>query len=117
MARRSANPSVRPRRRGYALLMVLLVLALAAAALAGVCRLSLEKAVRASRAAEDLQRRWGVITCRSVLLPRAEDVLSAAQADGPTAETRREIRLGDLSFTLVFGDEQAKANVNLLYRN
>ena len=34
----------------------------------------------------------------------------------PRPEVRREIRLGRQSFTLVFGDEQAKANVNRLYR-
>lgn len=94
--------------------MVLTVLAIAAAALAGICRMSLERAVRASRAEEDLQRRWAVATCRSVLLPRAEAVLASAAEPGP--EVRRDIRLGGQSFTLVFGDEQAKANVNRLYR-
>jgi hypothetical protein len=103
-----------PRRRGYILVMVLVVLAIAAAALAGICRLSLERAVQASRAEEDLQRRWAVMTFRSVLLPRAEAVLVSA-AD-PAPEVRRDIRLGGQPFTLVFGDEQAKANVNRLYR-
>ena len=51
-------------------------------------------------------------TCRSVLLPKAEAVLSAA--DPPAAEARRDLRLGGQTFTLVFGDEQAKANVNRL---
>jgi hypothetical protein len=113
---RTTQPRFRRRRgrRGYILVMVLVVLAIAAAALAGICRMSLERAVQASRAEEDLQRRWAVLTCRSVLLPKAEAVLVSAAEPAP--EVRREVRLGRQSFTLVFGDEQAKANVNRLYR-
>jgi hypothetical protein len=96
------------------LLLERLVLAIAATAMAGVCRMSLRKAVHARRAEEDLQRRWAVVSCQSMLLPNAEQVL--ARQPGPAAEARRDVRLGDQSFTLVFGDEQAKANVNLLYR-
>jgi hypothetical protein len=105
-------------RRGYALLLVLLVLAVAAAATAGVCRISLRKALHARRAEEDLQRRWAVVSCRAALLPRADSVLARAEREGaaPAAEVRRDVRLGGETLTLVFGDEQAKANVNLLYR-
>jgi hypothetical protein len=105
------------RHRGYVLVLTLLLLALAATALAGVCRLSLEKAVRATRAQEDLQRRWGVTSCRAALLPKAPMVL-ARSVDRPgdgRGEARMSFRLGGQSVTLVFGDEQAKANVNLLY--
>jgi hypothetical protein len=100
-------------RRGYVLLMVLFVLALAAAAMAGVCRWSLQKAVIASRAEAELRRRWAVVSCRAVLLPKAEAVLT--HNDNSTSDFRCAIRLGGQSFTLIFGDEQAKANVNLLY--
>ena len=94
--------------------MVLLLLAIAAAAMAGVCRASMEKSLRASRAQADLQRRWGVVTFQTVLLPRAERVLSREPT--PVAEVRRDVSLGGQAFTLVFGDEQAKANVNTLFR-
>ena len=107
------NGGAPARSRGYVLLLVLFVVALAAAAMAGICRMSLEKAVHASRAEAELHRRWAIITCRSVLLNKAEAVLSKAQ--GPVSEVRREIALGGLKYTLIFGDEQAKANVNLLY--
>lgn len=100
-------------RPGYVLLLVLFVLALAATAMTGVCRLSLEQAVHANRAEAELQRKWAVISCRSVLLPKAEAVLR--REDQPSSEVRRDVRLGSLSFTLIFGDEQAKANVNFLY--
>jgi hypothetical protein len=95
------------------LLLVLFVLAIASAAMATVCRLSLERGVQASRAATDLQRRWAVITARSVLLPKAQALLD--RAPDTARDVRRTLRLGGQSFTLVFADEQAKANVNLLY--
>lgn len=100
------------------LLLVLLVLAIAAAALAAVSRLSLRKALAARRAEEDLQRRWAVAGCRAVLLPKAEAVLSRTEKEtgAPAAEAHREVRIGGHELTLVFADEQAKANVNLLHR-
>src|SRR5665213_644488 len=107
------NRMVSSSRRGYVLLLALFVLALAAAAMAGVCRMSLEKAVQAGRAEADLRRRWAVISCRAVLLPKAEDILRGGT--NSVAEVRRSVRLNGHSITLVFGDEQAKANVNMLY--
>jgi hypothetical protein len=107
------NHSQRARRRGYVLLLVLFVVALAAAAMAGICRMCLEKAVHASRAEAELHRRWAVITCRSVLINKAEAMLSKERDS--ISEVRRDIRLGGSAYTLIFGDEQAKANVNLLY--
>lgn len=121
MTRLSPLPHVvtrRPRRSGgYVLLMVLLVLTISAAAAAGVCRMSLDKALRAARAEDDLQRRWGALSCRTTLLPKAERVLTAAEQPGskPSAEARLQLPLGRQTFTLIFGDEQAKANVNALY--
>jgi hypothetical protein len=100
--------------RGYVLLLTLMLLAIAAAALAGACRAALQKTLLASRAQEDLQRRWGVISCRAALLPKAERVL-AASGDRTSPETRLDVALGRQSMSLIFGDEQAKANVNLLY--
>jgi hypothetical protein len=97
------------------LLIVLMVLTIAGAVLAGVCRMSLERALFAERAQADLQRRWGVLTCQAVLLPKAEAVLSSS--DIPASEARRKLHLGGQELSLVFGDEQAKANVNVLYRD
>jgi type II secretory pathway component PulK len=100
-------------RHAYALLLVLFVIALAATAMAAVCRMSLEKSMQASRAQADLQRRWALLTCRSVLLPKAEAIIARSKAS--TSQVAREIHLNGQPLTLIFGDEQAKANVNLLY--
>jgi type II secretory pathway component PulK len=100
-------------RRGYVLLLVLFVVALAATAMASVCRMSLEKAVHAGRTEADLRRRWAVISCRAVLLPKAEAII--AKSKEPGGQVQREVQLNGRPLTLVFADEQAKANVNLLY--
>lgn len=107
MTQRARHP------RGYVLLLTLLLLAIAAAALAGVCRAGLQKAVQAARAQDDLQRRWGTLSCRTALMPKAPAVFAAS---GPRAlaETVVQLELGGQSMSLTFGDEQAKASVNLL---
>jgi type II secretory pathway component PulK len=102
-----------PRRRGYVLLLVLFVIALATVAMASVCRMSLEKGLQADRAQSDLQRRWAVVTCRSVVLPKVQALLD--RAPDTAADVRRTLHLGRQSFTVIIADEQAKANVNLLY--
>lgn len=112
-----AVPCVRHLHRAYVLPLILLLLAVAAASLAGVCRLSFEKAVQAAGAREDLQRRWAVTSCRAALLPRAERVLASVDpVSGPSSEARLQLTLGGLPLELVFGNEQAKANIDVIYR-
>src|SRR3954452_10845171 len=98
MKRSRAKSNCRRPRRGYALLLVLFVMALAATAMAAVCRMSLEKTMQASRAEADLQRRWAVITCRSALLPKAEAII--AHSKEPTSQITREIRLNGQPLTM-----------------
>lgn len=109
----------RATRRGYVLLLTLMILALAATVLAGVCRSSLARALEARAAAEELQRRWGVISCRTTLLPEAGRLLAEAEAvDGRSiAKVEARVELGGQTFDLTFADEQAKANVNALVRS
>lgn len=111
---------VRRKRRGFVLLMVLVVLALAGSLL-GICaRRTSDRALAAGLSARDLQRRWGVRSLQAACLGRAEAILSAPAADGrpappapaAPAAVRRSITLGDAAFDLVIADEQAKANVN-----
>jgi hypothetical protein len=51
-----------------------------------------------------------------VCLPRAEEIISAQPTDRgpPPASVRHRVALGGMDFDLVIGDEQAKANVNLV---
>src|SRR3954452_16983152 len=99
MKRSRAKSNCRRPRRGYALLLVLFVMALAATAMAAVCRMSLEKTMQASRAEGDLQRRWAVVTCRSVLLPKAEAII--ARSKETASQVARELRLNGQPLTLI----------------
>lgn len=117
----NANMTDRPhhlrRRSGYVLLLTLLVLALAAVAMAGVCRHSLRLALQATRAQHDLQTRWGTTGIETTFLPAAGDWLSRHEKRAGHVETsaRSEIILGGQRFTFLVADEEAKINVNTLY--
>lgn len=110
MMQRSTKP------RGYVLVMTLLLLALAAVALAGVTAESHRRAIEALTAQDNLQQRWGAISCHQALLPLAADILESArnQADKPPSRVNARVLLGGVGFRLVFADEQAKANISLL---
>jgi type II secretory pathway component PulK len=106
--------------RGYVLVMTLLLLALAAVALAAVAQESHARAVRAVRAQDELQRRWGALSCQRALLPRAAQVIDAArrrsrQLPGAvTSAARESVQLGRQEYVLLFADEQAKLNINAI---
>ena len=110
MTRRAHQP------RGYVLILTLGLLALAATLLVGVARASLRHAVAAREAVDALQRRIGVRSCQSVVLPHAGDILIRQEQwrKAPVAVVRRSVNLGEQRFDLVVADEQAKANVNAL---
>ena len=105
------------REHGYMLVMTLLLVALAGTALAAVARGSLREAVTATRALDDLQRRWAVRSCQTTLLVRAEDILLDAEAQriGPVPALDVELRLNGEIYHVVLADEQAKANVNTIH--
>ena len=72
--------------------------------------------MEAGAAMEDLQIRWGTLSCQELAMSSAEwMLLKDAQDDKPPAPTtRRTLKLGGITFDLIFSDEQAKANVNAL---
>ena len=112
-------------KRGFALLLTLLLVVLVAASLAGIARFSMLKAVEAQDATEALQRRWAILSAQCTLAPRVPLLLEAAQASTQgkpsnnafPAERRIVCRLADIEYELVVTDEQAKVNVNTLLRN
>lgn len=103
-------------RRGYVLVVVLALLTLSSTLLVGVGRLAVNRALAARQARQELQRRWGVASCRAAILPFAEEILTRAGRAQLAAvpALRQGVRLGDQSFETVLYDEQAKANVNSL---
>ncbi len=98
----------------YVLLMTLLLLVMAAVAMLGVSRLSLQRAVASLREEEELQRKWASLSCRRTLLPRAETILAAAEARSrePVIQVTSTLTLVGQEVRLVFTDEQAKLNLN-----
>jgi hypothetical protein len=102
--------------RGYVLIMTLLLLVVAAVALAAVTAESHRRAMAARNAQDELQRRWAAISCEQSLLSRTPAVLKKAsdKAGKPVGRYTQTMTLGGTKLTLVFADEQAKANLNVL---
>ena len=101
---------------GFVLLLVLVVLALSGTVLVAAARHYGQRALEARQMQQRLQMRWGAISSQAAVLPLADDLLAEAQpAKGdPLVQAEFPITLGDVPMTLLVGDEQAKANVNLL---
>jgi hypothetical protein len=104
------------RQSGFVLVIVLVVLTIAATIVAASARRSCRRALQSRQSAEDLQLRWGTLSCRATCVPAAELLLQQRQAAETEKVTRADYRvtLGGIGFVLVVGDEQCKANVNLL---
>ncbi|MDB5324245.1 MAG: hypothetical protein JWN40_5876 [Phycisphaerales bacterium] len=107
---------MRRRPRGYVLIMVLGLLVLSTTLLVSVSRLAGRAAVAARSTEDDLQRRWGVASCRKAVLPHVEPILSALEQERrrPAASYAVAVKLGGMTFDMILADEQAKANVNAI---
>ena len=93
--------------------------------MAAVARHSLLLALAGAEAQESLQRRWGAVSCQRAFLERAEDILKQL-ADDPSQDADPQkphpdhatarIVLGGMVFDLLLADENAKVNLNAIYR-
>lgn len=103
-------------RRGYVLVVTLGLLVLSITLLVAVGRMAVGRALLAREAGEDFQRRWAAASCRSAVLPYAEQVLVRVESRQRRAVPvyRINVQLGRQRVGLVISDEQAKANVNSL---
>ena len=129
--------------RGFALLMVLVLVMVAGVALAGLANRSLHRGVQAASDVEAVQRRWAVTSARATLLDRADVLIREAEHRDPEANDLREAgatgfasngddeeaavryhrplrrvelrtELAGHRYHLVITDEQTKANVNTM---
>src|SRR5215203_6677879 len=102
------------KRRGYILLTTLALLVLSSTLLVTLARSSIQRSLEARQSTEDLQRRWGQISCQRALLPHAENILINQEKlhRRPFPIYRASVQLGMQQFDLVLADEQSKANVN-----
>ena len=107
-------------REGYVLLLVLLTLAMAGVALAQAARRVARQSLGVMTAEQELQRRFGALSCQRVLLPQGEAMIQHDDAEDtverllPRRSARRQITLGGIQFTLLWADEQAKPDINAL---
>jgi hypothetical protein len=124
-AKRPASRITAKRRGAFVLVMVLALLTVCALCLAGLARRSLEASEQAASAQTDLQRRWGIVSCERTYLPLAKDVLEAEAAKLPAqgqvwplpASVSAQFDFGELHFSVLLADEDAKANLNAISRS
>jgi hypothetical protein len=111
-------------RSAFVLVMVLALLTVCALCLGGLARRSLDAGEQVATAQTDLQRRWGVVSCERTYLSLAKDLLEAEAAKLPAngqtwplpASVAAEFDLGELHFSILLADEDAKANLNAMAR-
>ena len=105
------------KREAFVLLMVLLVLTIAGTLLAATAGRCSRQALSAGAAGRRLQVTWGARSCKAFFLPAAERMLQPLQGrpPEPVVTERRSLELGGVRFEMILSDEQAKANVNLLW--
>lgn len=110
------------RRGGFVLVMALALILLAGFLLACIARQSLDAALETIRARQDLQRRWGAISCQHLLLDDADGYFQRLQEDNQAAAILEtpvapavQIKLGELTFNLRLADENCKINLNTVY--
>jgi hypothetical protein len=95
------------------LIMVLLVLVICGTLLTATARRCGRGSLAAGAAQRELQVRWGTLSLRAALLPKAGDLMSTPQ-NLTALEIRRVVPLGGMIFNVILADEQAKVNINKL---
>lgn len=117
-------PKHTKKREGFVLLMTILLIAIAGLLMAGIARYSLRLAVESVEAQDDLQRRWGALSCRRALLQNADAILQKQGEENRKGENSSpdvatlaaRVTLGDMTFDLLLADETAKVSLNAIYR-
>ncbi len=107
-----------PKKSGFVLLMVLLVLVISGSILVAAARRCGDESTQAGQTRRELQRRWGAMSCQAALLPMAEKLLTAQRSkENPVvAQARYTLELGGQRFHVILSDETAKLDVNMLDR-
>ncbi len=113
----TSNPIRKRQRRGFVLLLVLVILAIAGTVLASLTRDNCNRALDAARKVRDLKRDWALRSAEQLLTDSAQRLLDSQQRrmEKPVARLSGSIRLGGMDIRFLLSDEQAKANVNHLH--
>ncbi len=113
----------RRRRGGYVLLVVMAASVLVVTVLGTLAKISLRRAVDANDAQRSLRQRWGALTLQQSLLKAApkifeardQELASVSSDQIPPPVIRQAITIGDVTFDILLGDEDAKLNLNAIY--
>jgi hypothetical protein len=113
----------RSKRCGYVLVLTLGLLTLTAISLASLARFRIQSDVSAAAEAEELQRRWGLLSVRHFFTEQAatildvnvhSDELNSPQWPKPASGTF-SFPLGNQVFSVSVSDEDAKVDLNTVY--
>jgi hypothetical protein len=110
-------------RRGFALVMTLVLVALAVATLARIASRGVALVLEARTRSERLQAEWAALSCRLVVLENAERLFGDSDAVAEAAgvgwpypsERYGAFRIGKVMHHFLLADEQAKLNLNTVY--
>ena len=109
------------RRGGYVLITTLLIIAMAGIVAASVASKSMSLAVAALKAEEELQYRWGTVSCQRVAFSQELETSSGTSSASPElpelATSSCVIFLNGQVFDVRLDDESSKLDVNVLYEN
>ncbi len=124
MRKSSLNIKRSNRAQGYVLVMALLLIAMAGSVLTIMAKRSIFEATDVYQAQKQLQHRWATYSLEKSLLPNASNVMTTLlendppdDQDLPVNKIDFNIQLGDTTYQLTLSDEQAKANVNQLFKS
>lgn len=104
------------RQTSFVLILVLALISIAGTAVAIVSSLYSSAVIRHAAKLEQLQTKWGRISCQNVWFPLAEKLLliESVESGNPSIAVKQHAVLGGIEFEILLSDEQAKANVNHL---
>jgi cell division protein FtsL len=112
-------------RSGYVLLLVIVTIVIAATALVQLANRSLVEHGESLRANQELQTKWGRLSCEQAILPSAEAIFEVLDRSRDTTDRKKVVPiwrlrqstiLGKQRFDLLLADESAKASVAGIYR-
>jgi len=103
--------------QGFVLILVLVLLTIVSTILVIHARNLTIKAIDVDFQKNQLEQEWLWISCREFVLPKAEQLILDSESDSKTPHRARIIPLNAIydNTWLVITDEQAKANINILY--
>jgi len=118
LARPIRRRNGRRTRRGFMLLMSLVLIVLVGVVLVGLARHSLLLSAESQQATADLQRRWGVVFLAQALMADPESRITVHEGDRRAGPRRlplcHGVQLGQLTFQITLDDENRKLNLNRL---